>query len=405
MRNTLLLRADSVTGDTWRWLRLGPEGAPEGSIHIGPIAQAANETAGMRAVVLVPGTECLLTEVQIPGRNRQKLLRAIPYALEDQLSDEVDQLHFAVGEQTAEGQWPVVVINRDYLVSLLAEVTQAGLDVAQVIPEILVIPYNAGETSVVVSREIALVRTGPASGFAVDSDNLGMLLAAQPHEDEQPAPLVHMYVNQDSEVPDTSDYDGQVNVETFAASPLGIFVQGLETGPINLLQGAFSRSGEWSRVLRPWRATAALLVAGILTSLLVTGVEYYRLSQESERLQTRIEETFRKAMPGTQRIVNPRVQLQQELDRLQGTQGGASFLALLGKTGAVLKDVAGVEIGGVNFRAGRLDLEIKVPNLQQLDTLKQSLANAGGLEVEIQSATTDKDQRVQSRLRIQRIDT
>ena len=55
--------------------------------------------------------------------------------------------------------------------------------------------------------------------------------------------------------------------------------------------------------------------------------------------------------------------------------------------------------------AGRLDLDIKVPDLQLLDTLKQSLATAGGLEVEIQSATSDKDQRVQSRLRIQRADT
>ena len=405
MRNTLLLRADSVAEDTWRWLRLGPEGAPEGSIHIGPLAQAAREGAELRTVVLVPGTKCLLTQVQIPGSNRKKLLRAVPYALEDQLSDEVEQLHFAVGEQDPGGQWPVVVINRDYLRSLLEVLTQAGLDVAQVIPELLVIPYNAGEISVVVSREIALVRTGAASGFAVDSDNLGVLLAAQPRDTDAAAPLVHVYVNQDSEMPDTSDYDGQVNVETFAASPLGIFVQGLETGPINLLQGEFSRSGEWSRVLKPWRATAALLVAGILISLLVTGIDYYRLSLESDRLQARIEATFRKAMPGTQRIVNPRVQLEQELNRLQGTQAGAGFLVLLGKTGAVLKDVAGVEIGGVNFRAGRLDLDIKVPSLQQLDTLKQSLANAGGLQVEIQSATTDQDQRVQSRLRIQRADT
>ncbi len=405
MRNTLLLRADSVPADKWRWLRMGPEGVPEGSIHVGSLRNAAAEAAGLRAVVLVPGTDCLLTQVRIPGHNRRKLLRAVPYALEDQLSDEVEQLHFAVGEQAPDEQWPVVVISREYLASLLEMLADAGLDVQQVIPEILTIPYNEGEFSVLVSRDIALVRTGAASGFAVDSENLGVLLAAQPREDDQPAPLVHMYVNQDSQTPDTSDYDGQVNVETFAANPLGIFVQGLGARPLNLLQGDFSRAGEWSRVLKPWRATAALLLAGVLVSFFVTGIDYYRLSRESEQLQARIEETFRKAMPGTQRVINPRVQMQQELDRLQGGQSGGGFLVLLGKTGAVLKDVSGVEIGGVSFRAGRLDLDIKVDNLQLLDTLKQSLANAGGLEVEIQSATTDKDQRVQGRLRIQRADT
>ena len=405
MRNTLLLRADSVQADAWHWLRVGPEGTPQGNIHIGSLQNAAGEAAGLRVVVLVPGTDCLLTQAQIPGRNRQKLLRAIPYVLEDQLSDEVEQLHFAVGEQGPDEQWPVAVISREYMTSLCAVLTQAGLDVQQVIPEILAIPYNADELSVLVSRDIALVRTGAASGYAVDSDNLGVLLAGQSREEDQPAPLVHMYVNQDSETPETGDYDGQVNVETFTANPLGIFVQGLDTPSINLLQGAFSRSGEWSRVLKPWRATAALLLAGVLVSFFVTGIDYYRLSRESEQLQARIEETFRKAMPGTQRVVNPRVQMQQELDRLQGGQSGSGFLVLLGKTGAVLKDVSGVEIGSVSFRAGRLDLDIKVANLQLLDTIKQSLANAGGLEVEIQSATTDKEQRVQGRLRIQRADT
>jgi general secretion pathway protein L len=405
MNNTLLLRADSVATDRWQWLRLDPEGKPAGKIHVGPLLSAADDAAGLRVVVLVPGADCLLTQVRIPGRNRQKLLRAVPYALEEQLSDDVEQLHFAVGEQTPDEQWPVVVISRAYMASLLEVLVEAGLDVQQVIPEILAIPYNEGELSVLVSRDIALVRSGAASGYAVDSENLGMLLAAQPREEDQPAPLVHMYVNQDSQTPDTSDYDGQVHAETFAANPLGIFVQGLDARPINLLQGDFSRSGEWIRVLKPWRATAALLLAGVLVSFIVTGIDYYRLSRESEQLQARIEETFRKAMPGTQRVVNPRIQMQQELERLQGGQSGSGFLVLLGKTGAVLKDVSGVEIGGVTFRAGRLDLDIKVDNLQLLDTIKQSLSNAGGLEVEIQSATTDKEQHVQGRLRIQRADT
>lgn len=401
MRNTLLLRADSVATETWRWLRLGPEGTPQGSIHAGTLQNAAEEAAGLRVVVLVAGTDCLLTEVTIPGKNRQKLLRAVPYTLEDQLSDEVENLHFALGESSADDRWPVVVINRSFFESLLGRLTEAGLDVQAVIPEILAIPYNAGETSVLVSQDIASVRTGAASGFAVDSDNLGMLLASQSSGEDQPLPLVHMYVNQDSQTPDTTGYGGQVNVEEFSADPLGIFAQGLGTKQINLLQGSFSRSGEWRRVLKPWRPTAILLLAAVLVSFFATGFDSYRLGKESEKLQADIEATFRKAMPGTKRLVNPRVQMQQALDRLQGGQGGSSFLVLLGKTGAVLKDVQGIEIGGITFRGGRLDLDIKVPDLQVLDTIKQSLAGTGELEVEIQSATTGKDQRVQSRLRIQ----
>ena len=144
-----------------------------------------------------------------------------------------------------------------------------------------------------------------------------------------------------------------------------------------------------------------MLVAGVLVSSIVTGIDYYRLGNESKQLSAQIEETFRKALPGSKRIVNPRVQMQQQLDSLQRRAGiGGGFLSLLGQSGAVLKGMQGVEISGVSFRGGRLDMDLVVANLQLLDQLKQALMQPGRLDVEIQSATTGKDQRVQSRLRI-----
>ena len=94
--------------------------------------------------------------------------------------------------------------------------------------------------------------------------------------------------------------------------------------------------------------------------------------------------------------------MQQQLDSLQRSAGaGGGFLSLLSQAGFVLKGTQGVEIGGASFRAGRLDMDLTVANLQLLDQLKQALMQSGRLEVEIQSATTGKDQRVQSRLRIE----
>ena len=403
MRNTLLLRKDSAGGDSWRWLRLGNDGESQGDIHAGSLADAAGEAGGQRVVVLVPGKDCLLTQVDIPGRSsRAKLLRAVPYALEEQLSDEVEHLHFAIGTSMDGGQWPVVVISKAYMDSLMADVTEAGLDVQQVIPEILAIPYAGNETSVLVENDIALVRTGSVAGYAVDSDNLGMLLALQEVDEDEQLPALHLYVRQDNLQPDTAGFVGETRVEPYPGDPLSVFADGLDASAINLLQGAYSRAGDWARALRPWRATAALLLAGVLVSNIVIGINYYRLSQQSDQLKVQIEEVFRKALPATKRIVNPRVQIQQQLDSLQRSAGaGGGFLSLLSQAGFVLKGTQGVEIGGASFRAGRLDMDLTVANLQLLDQLKQALMQSGRLEVEIQSATTGKDQRVQSRLRIE----
>jgi general secretion pathway protein L len=402
MRNTLLLRKDPGNESIWRWLKLDSEGEPQGSIHAGTLADAAREAPGQRIVVLVSGSDCLLTRVSIPGGSRQKLLRAVPYALEEQLSEEVENLHFAVGTTQENGAWPVAVIGKLYMDSLTAEFAEAGLDVQQVIPEALALPYNGGETSVLVENDVALVRTDSASGFAVDSDNLGILLAARMTDEESTLPPLHLFVREDSLRPDMTEYVGETRVEPFAGDPLNVFAQGLDGRSINLLQGVYSRSGDWAALLRPWRATAALLVAGILVSNVVMGVDYFRLNKESEQLRAQIEQTFKEALPGTRRIVNPRIQMQQQLDKLQRQQGtGGGFLNLLGQSGSVLKGMEGVEVSAATFRAGRLDVELTVANLQLLDQLKQALMETGRLAVEIQSATPGPDQRVQSRLRIE----
>ena len=401
MRNTLLLRKDPGNESVWRWLKLDVEGMPQGSIHAGALTDAASEASGQRIVVLVSGSECLLTRVNIPGGSRQKLLRAVPYALEEQLSEDVENLHFAVGSTQEDSAWPVAVIGKQFMDSLTAEFSEAGLDVQQVTPEALALPYNGGETSVLVENDVALVRTGSASGFAVDSDNLGLLLAARMTDEDATLPPLHLFVREDMLRPDMTEYVGETRVEPFAGDPLNVFAQGLDSKTINLLQGDYSRSGDWAALLRPWRATAALLLAGILISNAVMGIDYFRLSQESEQLHAQIEQTFKEALPETRRIVNPRIQMQQQLDKLQSQQGaGGGFLNLLGQSGSVLKGMDGVEVSAATFRAGRLDVELSVANLQLLDQLKQALMESGRLTVEIQSATTGKDQRVQSRLRI-----
>jgi general secretion pathway protein L len=407
MRNTLLLRRDPDNPVAWRWLKLDQEGQPQGSIHAGTLTDAAGESAGQRVVVLVSGADALLTRVSIPGSSsRQKLLRAVPYALEEQVSEDVEDLHFAVGVAMEEGAWPVAVISRHVIQDLTEDALEAGLDIQQVIPEVLALPYRGNETSVLVENDVALVRTDQSAGFAVDSDNLGMLLAARMTDEEDSLPPLHLFVPEDSLQPDTGEYVGETRVEPFAGDPLYVFAQGLDGRAINLLQGDFSRSNDWVALLRPWRATAALLVAGIILSNVVMGIDYFRLKSESEQLRTQIEQTFKTAMPETRRIVNPRIQMQQQLDKLQrksGTAGG--FLSLLSQSGEVLKGMQGVQVDGASFRAGRLDVDLKVSNLQLLDQLKQELMKSGRLTVEIQSATTGADQRVQSRLRIAGVGT
>lgn len=402
MRNTLLIRVGQDPAAGCHWLPLNSDGQATGVVRSGSLEEAAVEAQGLRVVALVPGVDCLLTTVNIPGRsNRQKLLRAIPYALEEQLSDEVEDLHFAVGEVLPGGDYPVAIVAMRCMNAYTEAFRDARLDVARMVPDTLAIPCANAATCVVIDGELALVRTGASSGYVIDADNLGVFIkAGLPDELETDTnAMVRVYIAAGTVPPDLAV--DNVETQSYNGDVLALLSQGMNAGSIDLLQGSYSRTQEWGRLWRPWRATAALLVVGFLLSNVAMGVDYYRLSKEQDSLTTRIEEIYRQAFPGAKRVVNPRVQMQQQLEKLQRSQGGGGqFLVLLARSGDVLRKASDIEISGANYRAGRLDVDLTAASLQVLDDLKQTLTGKG-LTVEIQSATTEAGKRVKSRLRIQ----
>jgi general secretion pathway protein L len=190
--------------------------------------------------------------------------------------------------------------------------------------------------------------------------------------------------------------DRQPALETLAA--------GWAQGPtIDLLQGAYSRREEWGRMLRPWKATAALFVTAVLVSLVSAGLNYYRLSDRQAKLSAEIEAVYRSAFPGSRRVVDPRAQMEQQLTQLRRGSGGGNtdFLPLLAETAKILRATQGVNVRGASYRDGRLDLDLQADSLQILDGLKQALSGGGQMQAEIQSATTDAEQKVNSRIRVQ----
>ena len=62
-------------------------------------------------IALAPATQVLLAEPVLPPGSGVKLVRAVPFALEEQLTEDIDQLYFAVGRRTARGGTSVAVVS------------------------------------------------------------------------------------------------------------------------------------------------------------------------------------------------------------------------------------------------------------------------------------------------------
>lgn len=403
MAEQLVIRIGDAE-DGAQWAVADGAGRVTGSLGEGGLQQAAAQAAGRRVLVLVPGQQVLFTRVDLPTQQRQRALRAVPYALEEQVVGDVDDLHFALGPQQGAQEFPVAVVARALMDSWQGQLRRAGIMADLLGAETLALPWRAGEWSLWVDGSRILVRTGPFGGFAADVDSLEQMLGIALQEAEPRPDVLRVYGAgglppmdlEDIEcIADTSGSDGVALLAAGAAA----------AAPFNLLQGAFSRRAQLSRLWRPWRATAALVAVVVVLGLTSMGVESYQLSRQDRVLGTRIDQVFRRTFPQVTRLVDVRAQMQQGLAALQRTRQGAGggFLELLQRTGSVLHGTAGVRIDGINYRSGQMDLSVSTPGLHALDQLKRALARSTGLKVDIQSATTGSgtDKRVQGRLRIE----
>ncbi len=370
----------------------------DGERHQGALAELAARLNGRAVRVFVPSEDCLLARVTVPPGNRQRLLKAVPYALEEHLAEDVEALHFSLGERDAEGRLAVAVVARAHMDRWLAELNEAGITYRGLHPDLLLLPWQADRWSVTTLAEIALVRTGPADGFACDKDNLSDFLRLRLREAERPPEALDLYLCPEPIA--LGDLGAAVPVTTRRCEHLlELGAQQSAPPPIDLAQGDYSPSRRWARLWRPWRLAAGLAALWLALHLLVLAWDNARLEAERQALRAQIEAVYRQAFPDARKVVNPRVQMTRRLERLKaGGRSEGDFLALLGRVAPILKRGGG-EIRSVRYKDGTLDVELSVPGLEALDRLKGRLEQEAGVVAEIQSAAA-RDGKVQGRLQI-----
>jgi len=371
-----------------------------GAVQRGSLADLAAQATGVRLLLIAPGEAVTLHRIPLPGRKRSTWARAVPYALEDQVIEEVETLHFALGRMPEGDHLPVAVVSRDTLRGWLDACAAAGLVPAAILPEPLLLPWQEGDWSVLLEERRAVARTGRWDGFASERDLLELLLHQASAEAGAVKPQrLRVWGNP---APALIAAELEPRLEDSAPEPLQVFASAYQpAAAINLLQGPYSPQAHWGRWLRPWRVAAALASAWLLTQGLGLAYEHGSLRREQVALRAAMEQVYKEAVPGATRIVNPRVQLETRLRELRPAGGsGGAFLELLHRGGQALTGFTDVTLSGFNYRDGQLDFDLEGGSPAVLDQLRQKLSQQPGLQTEVR--TTQREGQLQSKVTLKR---
>jgi general secretion pathway protein L len=401
MPQTLLLRLPSPGQEETEWLTIDDTGESATTRQRGSLTLAAAVSRTGKVVALAPSTQILLAEPELPPGSGIRLARAVPFALEEHLTEDIDQLSFAIGRRRPGGGTPVAAVSRVVVQGWIAQLNAAGLEPLAIYPDISLMPENPGQTVLWLEQGRLAVRRPGKLPFAVELSPVSEALVvagviADPldtdAEPKVPESAILYLTREDwsraqHEFEQLSEKFDSLKVQLLPDGPLPWLARTLgDTDAVNLLQGEFTRVTDFNARWLRWRTAAALAVGLLAVHVAAQALQIRQAKHEAAALDGQIASVFSAAMPA-EAMQDPRRQMQSRLDRIR--KSGASpeyFLRTLKVLGDALATTPKTDIDGLSYREESLDMRVKAPSLAALSQLSQ-LIGKQGMTAEIQSST------------------
>ena len=348
---------------------------------------------------VAPGQSITTRSVSVPGTRKANVAAALPYALEESLSEEVEELHFTLLSWQAGQPAEVAIVSNAQLQKWIEACQSASISLDRVVPEYLLLPLHSDDSCTVcmLEDESIYVRTGELTGFAMDREFFDYWLETEDIQ-ERPVSVTDAGLAKSM----TSKLVNQVShwdIGNQLSDWLALTKNPAALDSFNILHDSFAPRHR-TRNFRPIKIAAACGMLAIAIYYISMVLETRELRIRHATINQQMVELFNQHFPGEPYLGRPRSQL-ESLIASQGGQGGLyEFQQLLQfVTDATRKHNA--EIEEVNYRDRAMTVLCNVGSLSVLDSIRQTLQQLPGMRAELLSSGA-RDNKVTGRFRLER---
>lgn len=419
MSEFLVIRIDASQPQLAHWIAVDSSGARRSQPSVGTLQEAAADVGDRQVIVLVPGTDILTTSVDIPVKGA-KLLAALPFALEEHLADDVEELHFAAGARRSSGRTPVSVVSHQRMEEWLSELAYADIHPDSLVAEGYGLARIPGTISMLVSGDLVFINDGANVELVMQGVSPGDALAAIGALDDRGGSGSdagggaagmprHVLVYCDAGDDERYQHDWIAIRHELDSLDVKLLPDGITprlavtvaTGAgINLLQGRYAPRKEYSGLFRPWRYAAMLALAFAIVGVGGKALDYYMLSRQEADLKALFNSEYRQMLPGAPETDDPAAVVDSLRRRIGNVDTPPVFLQSMEQLARAFRQHGSASIQAISFRAGVIDLRVSAPDVATLDGVQRAIGESGRFQASIQSTDQDGD-KVSSRIQIQ----
>ena len=388
MSEILYIRLGSQVDDEISWLIINT--VEQEIIASGELANAEQLTeltdkAEQRLVkVFVPGCDVLLKRLTVPTKSQRAMRSAVPYMLEDELAQDVDDLFFAYATMANDEDGHncfVAITERAQMVLWQAWLANADIEAQTIQPDVLAMPYVDGQWSAIALKAESaspnalaksnqvVVRLGQWQGFTLDSEAWQFTLqtifaTTQEQEEEQAQEQNDILINAYSDLPGVNENASPAGfslVKAEADLPLALFAQHCQHSSFNLLQGRFKVKERRSKNLTHWLWAAGFAACALLLNVSYKSAQLWQLSAQQTHVEAQIIARYKQAFPEAKRvrIGTIKSQLNRKIAQLGGVKEQAGFLSMLSQVQPAFAKVPALKPESLKFDGKRQELRVQ----------------------------------------------
>lgn len=374
---------DSVLPARW-WMCDDSSIAAAGSNPLGEIANLDSGKAQSKldTVVLIPDREILYVHVDVPGRSQARVRQAAPFAVEPHLTEEIDDVHIALGDFKRGEAVPCMVINRARFDSFLATIDAAGIR-ANVITTPGMLADSTAGIHLIESGTTITVRTTDQLAV-VAANTLATTLSATLTDEQEHVRLTCVGTDAIESVTRQSvthlnAEDMEIRLISFESLLLGV------NEPLdlpNLQQGSYAIVDSDATIKQVLNKTALAAAASVIIVSAIFLVQGFWADVQTERLREDALDIYESVYDTRDVAGNPVFRMQERMGARIDQQ--SAWLSLLeGVVGAT----SGVEIKNLDFNEvqSKMSITFYADSYQEFEAIRTRIEEMG-LSVEVNVA-------------------
>ncbi len=362
------------------------------------VPKSAREVIGV-----APGQSVTVRAVMVPGKRLKNVEAALPYALEEGLTEDVDDLHFTLLQWNPDEEAITAIVSRAQMNEWIARFTAADITLDKIVPGYLLLPiYNESSCTIsLLPDQSVYVRKGELNGFSMDQSFFEYWLDTE-HLDGVGLSFTNLEQAQRAgqQLKDLGKTQVEIrhwDIGNRIVDWLRLDKEQKAISAITLLHGAYTPK-HLNRSYRPLKVAAACLLIAISLFTLSMWHETSEMSERESAVKQQITTLFKQRFPGEPYLGRPRVQVAELLGAGESTTSRNEFQRLLQSVSSVAR-ANRATIEEINYRDEAMTVLCNVESLAVLDNIRSALQDIPGLNAELLSSGA-RDNQVSGRFRL-----